>query len=602
MGILDDDVARVRESTDLVALAGEHIALKRVGRRFMGLCPFHTEKTPSFSINPELGVYMCFGCQKSGDAITFIREVEHLDFVEAVERLAARAGITLRYDSANVGKDRKRKERLSEAVGAAIAFYHQLLMEAPEGGPGRKHLRSRNFDGDAARRFQLGWAPDDFDTLSVHLQREGFGRKDILDAGLAFVNRVNKLQDQFRRRLLFPIFDSRGEPAGFGGRALGDEMPKYKNSPETPIYQKSRLLYGLNWAKGEIVARGEVVICEGYTDVMAFALGGTPNAVATCGTALADDHFQILKNLARKVVLAYDADTAGQAAAERWYQWEQQYEVQVQVADLPPGRDPGDLWKEDAAALGAAIERAAPFLQFRLDRLLAGADVGTLEGRARTAEAAAEIVAAHPNELVRDQYVMKLAGTLEIDADRLREAVRRGPRRPSRTAPPNEATEPEGRRLLQIDRRELDLLKWAIQEPAMVADWLDAALFQDEAARALFVLLSEASTFQEALDAGDERTRDVLRALAVEELSKSDDREPETFPARLMINAVEPAGQRVLTAMLRDSDERASEVKAHLDAMAHHREVGDWDAARGDAEQLVGWAVARAEGSEKARG
>jgi DNA primase len=602
MGILDDDVARVRESTDLVALAGEHIALKRVGRRFMGLCPFHTEKTPSFSINPELSVFHCFGCQKSGDAITFIRETEHLDFVEAVERLAARAGITLRYDSANVGKDRKRKERLSEAVGAAIAFYHRLLMEAPEGGPGRKHLRSRNFDGDAARRFQLGWAPDDFDTLSVHLQREGFGRKDILDAGLAFVNRVNKLQDQFRRRLLFPIFDSRGDPAGFGGRALGDEMPKYKNSPETPIYQKSRLLYGLNWAKGEIVARGEVVICEGYTDVMAFALGGTPNAVATCGTALADDHFQILKNLARKVVLAYDADTAGQAAAERWYQWEQHYEVQVQVADLPPGRDPGDLWKEDAAALGTAIERAAPFLQFRLDRLLAGADLGTLEGRARTAEAAAEIVAAHPNELVRDQYVMKLAGTLEIDADRLREAVRRGPRRPSRTAPPNEATEPEGRRLLHIDRRELDLLKWAIQEPAMVADWLDAALFQDEAARTLFVLLSEASTFQEALDAGDERTCDVLRALAVEELSKSDDREPETFPARLMINAVEPAGQRVLTAMLRDGDDRASEVKAHLDAMAHHREVGDWDAARGDAEQLVGWAVARAEGSEKARG
>src|SRR5919204_3383809 len=173
MGILDDDVARVRESTDLVALAGEHIALKRVGRRFMGLCPFHTEKTPSFSINAELGVFHCFGCQKSGDAITFIREVEHLDFVEAVERLAARAGITLRYDSASAGKDRKRKERLSETVAAAIAFYHRLLMDAPDGGPARKHLRSRNFDGDAARRFQLGWAPDGFDALSVHLQHEG---------------------------------------------------------------------------------------------------------------------------------------------------------------------------------------------------------------------------------------------------------------------------------------------------------------------------------------------------------------------------------------------------------------------------------------------
>jgi DNA primase len=605
MGILDDDVARVRDATDLVALAGEHIALKRVGRRFMGLCPFHTEKTPSFSINPELGVFHCFGCQKSGDAITFIREVEQLDFVEAVERLAARAGITLRYDSASAGKDRKRKERLSEAVGAAIAFYHRLLMDAPDGGPARKHLRSRNFDGDAARRFQLGWAPDGFDALSVHLQHEGFGRKDILDAGLAFVNRANKLQDQFRSRLMFPIYDSRGEPAGFGGRALGDEMPKYKNSPETPIYQKSRLLYGLNWAKGEIVARGEVVICEGYTDVMAFALTGTPNAVATCGTALADDHFRILKNLARKVVLAYDADTAGQAAAERWYQWEQRYEVQVQVADLPPGRDPGDLWKDEPAALATAIERAAPFLQFRLDRLLADADVGTLEGRARTAQAAAAIVAAHPNELVRDQYVMKLAGTLEIDADRLREAVRTGTRSGRRSLRETRAADAaaggrggEG----TVDRRELDILRWAIHRPELVADWLDASLFFDESARRVFVLLNETSTFHEALDASDETSCRLLQRLAVEEPAVADDREPETFRARLMINTIEPAAQRLLAATLRDGDDRASEVKTHLDAMAHHREVGDWEAARRDAEQLVGWAIARAEGSEKARG
>ena len=184
----------------------------------------------------------------------------------------------------------------------------------------------------------------------MHLQRQKFARDDIVGAGLAFVNKVNKLQDQFRARLMFPIYDSRGEPAGFGGHALGADGPKYKNSPETPIYQKSRLLYGLNWAKGEIVGRGEVVICEGYTDVMAFALAGAPNAVATCGTALADDHFQILKNLARKVVLAYDSDAAGQGAAEKWYGWEQRYEIQLQVADLPAGRDPADVWHDDPAA------------------------------------------------------------------------------------------------------------------------------------------------------------------------------------------------------------------------------------------------------------
>ncbi len=600
MGILDDDVARVRDATDLVALAGEHIALKRVGRRFMGLCPFHTEKTPSFSVNPEMGLFYCFGCAKSGDAITFIREVEHLDFAEAVERLAARAGITLRYDSANVGKDRKRKERLSEVIGAAIAFYHRILVEAPEGGPGRKHLRNRNFDGDAARRFQLGWSPEGFDALSGHLQRERYERKDIVDAGLAFVNRANKLQDQFRGRLMFPIYDARGAPAGFGGRALGDQMPKYKNSPDTPIYQKSRLLYGLNWAKGEIVARGEVVICEGYTDVMAFTLAGAPNAVATCGTALADEHFQILKNLARKVVLAYDADTAGQAAAERWYQWEQRYEVEVQVADLPPGRDPGDLWQDDQAALPAAIDRAAPFLQFRIDRLLGSADLGSLEGRARAAEAAAAIVASHPSDLVRDQYVMKLAGDLDIDADRLRETVRRGPRRTSSSGRPREEAEPRIPRLPHIDRRELDLLKWAIHEPEMVADWLDASLFHDEGARAAFVLLSDAATFQEALDASEGPAHDLLQRLAVEELPKSDDREPETFSARLMINTVEPAADRLLATMLRDGDDRASEIMSRLDAMAHHRAVGDWDSAREDADQLVGWLVARTDGAKDA--
>ncbi len=298
MGILDEDVARVREVTDLVALASEHIGLKRVGRRFMGLCPFHTEKSPSFSINPEMGVWYCFGCQKSGDAITFVREVEHLDFPEAVERLAARAGITLRYDDASFSVERKRKQRLHDAIGESIAFYGDLLLSAPEAGNARGYLRSRGYDGDVVRRFSLGYAPDGYDALSKHLQNKKFARQDIVDAGLAFVNRTQKLQDQFRGRLMFPIWDARGEPVGFGGRTLDGNGPKYKNSPETPIYQKSRLLYGLHWAKGEIVARGEVVICEGYTDVMAFALAGVPIAVATCGTALADEHFLTLKNLA----------------------------------------------------------------------------------------------------------------------------------------------------------------------------------------------------------------------------------------------------------------------------------------------------------------
>lgn len=600
MGIVDDDVARVRDATDLVALAGEHIALKRVGQRYMGLCPFHQEKTPSFSINQEMGVYFCHGCQKSGDAITFIREVEHLDFVDAVERLAARAGITLRYDNVAISQDRKRKERLSAAVGAAIDFYHQRLLEAPDGGKARQYLRSRSFDGAAVRQFQLGYSPDEFDALSVHLQQSKHERNDIVDAGLAFVNKVNKLQDQFRGRLMFPIYDSRGEPVGFGGRALGDMAgPKYKNSPETPVYQKSRLLYGLNWAKGEIVARGSVIICEGYTDVMAFALADAPNSVATCGTALADEHFQILKNLARKVVLAYDADSAGQAAAERWYEWEQKFEVQVEVADLPAGRDPADVWRDDPAALTAAIERARPFLQFRLDRLLERADLSSLEGRARAGQAGVAIVGEHPNELVRDQYLMKLAGTLDIEVDRLREAVARGPVVTGRAAMSARGTirasgavEPARgpeRPARPVDKRELDVLRWAIHRPEVVVEWLDASMFADELVAAAFEKLTSMSTFHEAIDSSEGPVRELLERLAVEEPPEEDDREPETLAARVMINAVEPAAQRVLAGMLRDGDDRGGDLKEQLSTLHHHRDVGDWDAAKNDVEQLLGW-------------
>ncbi len=604
MGILEDDVARVREATDLVVLASEHIALKRVGRRHLGLCPFHTEKSPSFSINPELGLFFCFGCQERGDAISFVEKVEHLGFVDAVERLASRSNITLRYDDAAVSKDRQRKTRLQAVVGAAIAFYQQLLLDSPDGGGARRYLRSRGFDGDAVRQFSLGWSPDSLDALSQYLQKKKYERRDIVDAGLAFVNRTNKLQDQFRGRLLFPIFDTRGDPAGFGGRALVDgQGPKYKNSRDTPIYQKSRLLYGLNWAKGEIVARGEVIICEGYTDVMAFALAGAPNAVATCGTALADDHFQILKNLARKVTLAYDGDSAGQGAADRWYEWEQRYEIQLQVADLPAGRDPADVWKDDPAKLLEALVHAAPFLQFRLDRVLAAADLTTLESRARAAETAAIIVAQHPSELVRDQYVMKLGGTLDINVDRLREAVTRAARagirapaaalrspRPGSRAIDNAASEPSRDNETPdppVDRRELDLLRWAIHQPKLVVDWLDASLFADPVARDAFELLAEASTFRAALDEANGPVRALLERLAVEEPAADD--EPEGIVAdRLMANTAEPAAQRLLTALVRDSDDRASLVKSTLDHLVHSREVGDWPAARGAAQQLIG--------------
>lgn len=621
MGILDEDVARVRDATDLVALAGEHLALKRVGRRFVGLCPFHTEKSPSFTINPELGVYYCFGCQARGDAITFVREVEHLDFVEAVERLAARAGITLRYDDAAFSKDRARKQRLHDAVRSAIDFYHRMLLEAPEAGVARKYLRSRGFDGDAARRFSLGFAPDTFDALSNHLRREKFARDEIVDAGLAFVNKADRLQDQFRARLMFPIHDGRGEPVGFGGRTLDDRGPKYKNSPETPVYQKSRLLYGLHWAKGEIVARGEVVLCEGYTDVMAFALAGVPQAVATCGTALTDDHFGILKNLARKITLAYDADAAGQAAADRCYQWEQRFEVQFQVAALPAGRDPADVWLDDAAALVKAVDEAKPFLEFRLDRLLAAADLGSVEGRARAAETAAGLVAEHPSDLVRDQYVMRLASRLDIDADRLRATVARrlaggdhaekasaaARARPGAEGGPGHADDagerrdlaPEGDR--PVDRRELDALRWAIHAPELVAGRLDAALFADPRTRAAYEALASAATFGEALDAAAPAVRALVERLAVEEPATGSET-PEMLVTHVVVNLVEASSQRLLGSMLRRGDERSASLKSLIDELVRERDAGEWGAAEEVAGQLLGWATVPGErGGEDGR-
>jgi DNA primase len=601
MGIVDEDVQRVREATDLVELAREHIALKRVGRRFVGLCPFHSEKSGSFNVNPELGVYMCFGCQARGDAITFVRELEHLDFVGAIERLAQRAGITLRYTDANVSKDRQRKQRLHEAVAAAIDFYHRRLLEAPDGGAARKYLRGRGFDGDAARRFKVGFSPDNWDVLAHALQQQKFARDDLVDAGLAYVNRTNKLTDAFRGRLMFPIWDGRGEAVGFGARILdGDDGPKYKNTSETPIYRKSQLLYGLQWAKADIVARNEVVICEGYTDVMAFHLAGVTTAVATCGTALADDHFVMLKNLTRKITLAYDADAAGQAAAERCYAWEQKFEVQFQVADLPVGRDPGDLWPDGADRLAKSVEVATPFLEFRIDRLLSAADLASFEGRAHAGELAAKLVSEHPNDLVRDQYAVRIADRLQIEADRLREMVAQFRRGARPTVGSVQARRVEEQRRAQpssnrpVDRRELDALRFAVHEPERVGHLLVEQLFADPLAREAYHTLMSAETFDGALDGAPERVAALLSRLAVEDPAVGAE-SLETLAPRVIVNLVEASSQRLLASMLRAGDERSSEVKQLLDALVSARDTGDYVAAELVAQQLVAWLEAGSE-------
>ncbi|QGG95625.1 DNA primase [Actinomarinicola tropica] len=516
MGIVDEDIAAVREASDIVAIVSQYTQLKRVGRRFTGLCPFHSEKSPSFSVNAEQGLYYCFGCQAKGDVITFIREIEHTDFVGAVETLAGRSGVTLRYTDRDEGESRKRKARLIEAVARAVDWYHERLKTAPDAGPARSYLRSRGFTKDTVERYKLGWAPDDWDQLVTALKLPD----DVVkDSGLGFRNRRGRQQDAFRGRVLFPIFDAGGDPVAFGGRILpGAEGAKYINSHESPIYSKSRALYGLNWAKAEVVRADEVIICEGYTDVIAFGEAGLGRAVATCGTALTESHVQILRKYARRVVLAFDADAAGQSAAERFYEWERRFEVDVAVAALPRGVDPADLAREDPAALEKAVVDAKPFLGFRLDRVLGAADLSTPEGRARGAEAALAVIAEHPSALVRDQYLMAVADRCRIDVDRLRDGLRNPRRRQERTEEARTTEErPTRRTAPRRNTPELEALRLAVHRRDEILPLLDPCLFDDELLAAALDALTRTGDLRAAIAESDPETADLLQRLAVEE-------------------------------------------------------------------------------------
>ena len=433
MGIVDEDIVRVREVTDIVALITQYTQLKRVGQRWSGLCPFHSEKTPSFSVNASEGFYYCFGCKEHGDAITFVRNMEHLDFVGAVERLAGTAGIVLRYTDQNEGAGRKRHKELQAHLERAVDWYHERLKTSPDAAAARAYLRSRGFTGEQVARYQVGWAPDDWDQLAKFLK---ISNKDLEAVGLGFVNRRQKQQDFFRARVLFPIFDEQGRPIGFGGRKLPDaEGPKYQNSRDNELYNKSKALYGINWAKADMVQHDEVVICEGYTDVIGFGRAGVDRAVATCGTALTEEHVRLLRKFTRRLVLAYDADEAGQSASERVYAWEKAYEVQVSVVQLQPGEDPDEMARENPEALRAAVADARPFLAFRVERVLGAADLTTPEGRARAAEHAVEVVAEHPDPIVRDQYVMEVADECRVAPDLLRTRLNEVLARPKEAAP-----------------------------------------------------------------------------------------------------------------------------------------------------------------------
>lgn len=420
MGIHNDDIAKVRDAADLVALVAEHADIKRSGRNWVARCPFHNERTPSFSVSPDKGVYYCFGCQRSGDAITFVQEIDKLDFVAAVESLAVRYGISLRYTTPEEGTTRARKQNLLDAVAKAAEYYHRRLLDDPDAGAARSYLRSRGYDREVVRKYKLGWAPDKWDAVARYLR---LNETDLKDSGLGFINKAGRPQDFFRARVMFPISDERGNITGFGGRVLpGSDEAKYKNTiGDALVYDKSKLLYGLHNHRESIVTEGEAIICEGYTDVIGFASANILRAVATCGTALTEDHIKLLKRFsADRLVLAFDTDSAGIAATERVYEWEQKFELDVRVADLPAGVDPDDVAREDPKELLRAVQEATPYMRFRMERALATADLSSTEGRVRAAESALAVVSEHPDNLVRDPYLVEIAGLCQVDINTLR--------------------------------------------------------------------------------------------------------------------------------------------------------------------------------------
>ena len=542
------EIAQVRAATDIVALISEQVALKKAGRRWSGLCPFHGEKTPSFSVNAEQGIYYCFGCHVSGDAITFVRETQHVDFRDALQILADKAGIELHDDSASAPK-RKERQELLDAMDRAVEWYHQRLLTAPDAGRARQYLRSRGIEGEAVRQFKLGWAPDEWDALSTSLD---LPLRVLSGTGLGFENSRGRRQDFLRGRVVFPIFDTSNKAIAVGGRILptgeGESPrpnaypePKYKNSPETPIYSKRRTLYGLNVAKDDIIRRGEIIVCEGYTDVIGLFGAGLPRAVATCGTALSEDHFRIMRNFARRIVLAYDADAAGQNAAAAVYQWERQHEVEVAVVKMPGGSDPGELAQHDPEALRQAVASAMPYLAFRLERVFDAANLSSVEGRARAAESAVAVVAEHPDDLVRDQYLQGIADKCRVDVDRLRPRVAEIRRGGSRGAVLTRPESPAPARVVSSlsgpGRAALALM---IHLPESVDGRFEAAYFTDETMRAAFDALADGKLVADAVDEldrrGEAQVADLIREISVEEVDDTlgTDREVGAVTAQLI--------------------------------------------------------------------
>jgi DNA primase len=420
--IRESDIAQVRDRNRIDDVVGEYVSLRRAGGGALkGLCPFHDEKTPSFNVRATHGTFHCFGCGEGGDVIAFLMKIDHLSFVEAVERLAERSGIQLTYEGGAPSRQRDKgtRTRLVDAHKAAAEFYAEQLT-TPEALAAREFLAERGFDQAAAVQFGCGYAPAGWDKLTKHLLGRGFDLQELIKGGLSREGRQGPI-DRFHRRLLWPIRDLGGDVVGFGARRLYDDdqiQAKYLNTSESPIYKKSQVLFGLDLAKREIARRHQVVVVEGYTDVMAMHASGVPTAVASCGTAFGAEHITVLRRLLMdddafrgEVIFTFDGDEAGQKAARKAFDEDQKFAAQTFIAIAPDGQDPCELRQSKGpTALADLVARRKPLIEFAIKTELAKMDLDTAEGRVEALRKTVPMVAKLKDTALRDEYARQLAG------------------------------------------------------------------------------------------------------------------------------------------------------------------------------------------------
>ncbi|WP_405372842.1 MULTISPECIES: DNA primase [unclassified Microbacterium] len=430
------DVDEVKARTNIADIVGERVALKSAGvGSLKGLCPFHDERSPSFHVRPQVGYYHCFGCGESGDVYSFLRAMDHLSFTECVERLAGRIGFSLHYEDGAAAPETSGRTRLYQANSAAAEYFRSQLASA-EAEAGRRFLGERGFDAGAAAHFGVGYAPKGWDHMRDALRKQGFTDEEMATAGLVSQGQRG-VYDRFRGRVVWPIRDLTGQTIGFGARKLydDDQGPKYLNTPETPIYKKAQVLYGLDLAKKDVSRSHRVVVVEGYTDVMACHLAGVTTAIATCGTAFGSDHISVLRRVmgddsaSGEVIFTFDPDAAGQKAALRAFADEKRFAAQTYVAVAPDGLDPCDLrLNKGDGAVRALMDAKAPMFEFVIDQKLTGFDLGSVEGRVGALRAAAPIVAEIRDPSLRPGYTRVLARKLGMDLGEVTPAVERAAR------------------------------------------------------------------------------------------------------------------------------------------------------------------------------